>query len=234
MSYCVYKHTFPNGKVYIGITGQKPENRWGLNGRGYNKQPLMHSAIRKYGWDSIKHEVLFNELTKEEAEQKEIELISSYKSNQIEFGYNSTSGGSVFLHSEETKNKIRNANSGENAPWYGKHLLEETKRKLSLSHKSIKMPPRSQEHRKKISESKLGHVVSEETRKKISNANKGRQCPEEIKKKFGDSVRCIETNEVYYSVKYAESQTGISRINISRVCRGKRKTAGGYHWEYVE
>lgn len=26
--YTVYKHTTPSGKVYIGITGQKPERRW--------------------------------------------------------------------------------------------------------------------------------------------------------------------------------------------------------------
>lgn len=28
MGYSVYKHTFPNGKVYIGMTGQEPEKRW--------------------------------------------------------------------------------------------------------------------------------------------------------------------------------------------------------------
>lgn len=30
----VYKHTFPNGKVYIGITGQEPYKRWKY-GNGY-------------------------------------------------------------------------------------------------------------------------------------------------------------------------------------------------------
>lgn len=28
MNYSVYKHTAPNGKIYIGITSMKPENRW--------------------------------------------------------------------------------------------------------------------------------------------------------------------------------------------------------------
>lgn len=32
--YYLYRHTTPSGKVYIGITCQKPENRWN-NGRGY-------------------------------------------------------------------------------------------------------------------------------------------------------------------------------------------------------
>ena len=33
--YCVYKHIFPNNKVYIGVTCQKPEYRW-RNGKGYH------------------------------------------------------------------------------------------------------------------------------------------------------------------------------------------------------
>jgi len=38
---------------------------------------------------------------------------------------------------KETTEKIRIANSGVNAPWYGKQLTKETKEKLSLSHKGI-------------------------------------------------------------------------------------------------
>ena len=36
--FIVYKHTCPNGKVYIGITCQKPQNRWGKDGNGYKEQ----------------------------------------------------------------------------------------------------------------------------------------------------------------------------------------------------
>ena len=56
MSYSVYKHTFPNGKVYIGITSQKPEDRWS-KGKGYQRQPLIYNAINKYGWDNIVHKI---------------------------------------------------------------------------------------------------------------------------------------------------------------------------------
>lgn len=65
--YYVYKHTFPNGKVYIGITSQKPENRWN-SGKGYLRkingkyaQPLMANAVIKHGWDNIKHEILWKD-----------------------------------------------------------------------------------------------------------------------------------------------------------------------------
>ena len=101
MSYCVYKHTFPNGKVYIGITCRKPEHRWN-NGKGYLEkkndeyiQPSIARAINKYGWENVEHEILYNGLNKEEAETLEVKLIDEYKSNQPNFGYNLAIGGGV-------------------------------------------------------------------------------------------------------------------------------------------
>lgn len=92
MGYSVYKHTFPNGKVYIGITCQKPEDRWD-KGKGYLGQPRMARAIVEYGWDNIEHKVLFDELTEEEAKQLEASLISEYNSNNIKYGYNVSASG---------------------------------------------------------------------------------------------------------------------------------------------
>lgn len=59
-------------------------------------------------------------------------------------------------------------NKGESNPMYGKHLSEETKKKISEAHKNI-----SEETRKKMSEAKKGKRVSEETRNKMSEAKKG-------------------------------------------------------------
>ena len=80
--YKVYKHTNKiNGKVYIGITSYRyAKTRWS-NGNGYSQQSLFWNAICKYGWDNFDHEILFDNLTQEEACQKEIELIKLYKSN---------------------------------------------------------------------------------------------------------------------------------------------------------
>lgn len=49
-------------------------------------------------------------------------------------------------------------------------------------------------------------------------------------------VICIETEIVYPSTREAERQTGIDNSQISAVCNHKKnyKTAGGYHWEYIE
>ena len=45
------------------------------------------------------------------------------------------------------------------------------------------------------------------------------------------SVRCVETGKVYKSTRAAWRDTGISYSHISEAASGKRKSAGGYHWE---
>lgn len=44
---------------------------------------------------------------------------------------------------------------------------------------------------------------------------------------------CVETGKVYRSVLEASTETGVYRTNISQCLDGKRKTAGGYHWQEV-
>ena len=107
MSFIVYMHTTPNKKRYIGITQQEAEVRW-KKGKGYDTQ-YFSKAIKKYGWDNIKHEILFENLTKEEAEKKEVELIDFYNSNDKRYGYNIENGGSHNVCSEETKRKMSEA-----------------------------------------------------------------------------------------------------------------------------
>ena len=127
-AYKAYKLTAPNGKVYIGMTKQTLQRRFSA-GRGYKGCPRMHNAIKKYGWENFKHEILFDGLSKEEAEQKEIELIRAYKSNLEDYGYNIENGGNVSgTHSEETKKKISAAHKG-------KHISEEVRKKCSQTKK---------------------------------------------------------------------------------------------------
>ena len=52
-------------------------------------------------------------------------------------------------------------------------------------------------------------------------------------KKLSKPVKCLETGIIYSSIKRVERQTGIDRGSISLCCRGKRHTAGGFHWTYV-
>ena len=47
-------------------------------------------------------------------------------------------------------------------------------------------------------------------------------------------VRCIELNTIYPSVSEAARSLNLNISCISKVCRGERKTTGGYHWEFVK
>lgn len=66
----------------------------------------------------------------------------------------------------------------------GTHLSDEIKRKISNAKKGKPGAPRSEETRKKMSESRKGRQFSEETRRKISEAKKGKHLSEETKCKL--------------------------------------------------
>ena len=209
--YTVYMHIFPNSKKYIGITGQKPEKRW-RNGFNYRNCILFNRAIKKYGWNNIKHEILFNNLTKKEAEQKEIELIAFYKSNQREYGYNVESGGNCTgMLSNKQKEKISKS-------------LKEYYKNNPEARKNI-----SEKAKKRISPTKGKHL-SEETKNKISISH----LKSEKKNKYKKSIICIETNIKYNSIKEAGRILQINSRSIQKVCKGERQTAGKLHWKFAK
>lgn len=180
-NYCVYIHTSPNGKRYVGQTGVEPEKRWRSNGKGYLAkkdgkylQPMFAHAILKYGWDNFKHEIIASDLTKEEADELEKSLIENLNTMNSEYGYNLREGGSHGGLSEEAKKKISEAQKG-------KIMSEESRKKLSEALKGEKSPlygtHPSEEARRNMSEAQKKRVrekgFSEEHRRKISEANKG-------------------------------------------------------------
>ena len=87
---CVYKHTCPNGKVYIGRTNQLPEDRW-RQGKGYIGQRFFF-AIMEFGWDNIKHEILYDNLSEQASEELEAQEIIRYTSFLKTKGYNVVPG----------------------------------------------------------------------------------------------------------------------------------------------
>lgn len=169
-SYTVYIHTTPSGKKYIGITSQKPEQRW-RNGSGYIHNPAFINAIKKYGWENIEHQIICSNLTKVEAENLEIQLIKEHKTTDSRFGYNIENGGNCTgTHSEETKRKIGNAKRG-NKDCCGRKLSAnhiEKLRKSNFGNKYMYGKKLSEEAKRKISIANKGKIVSEETKKKLS------------------------------------------------------------------
>jgi len=71
------------------------------------------------------------------------------------------------------------------------------------------------------------YIRTPEMRNRISNTRNNNASS------YNKKVRCIELNEIFNSIIEAGIKTSTSRQNISKVCRGKIKRAGGYRWEYV-
>lgn len=216
-NYCVYKHTVPNGKVYIGITGMKPERRW-ENGEGYRTQ-IFYRAIQKYGFDNICHEILFDGLTKVEAEQKEIELIAYYNSNHKDYGYNVDNGGSsIGSHSEATRKKL------------SENMIGDTRNRGRIH---------TEESKKHMSEAHIGKRLTDETKRKLSEFHTGKKYTDEViehikiaaRKSKSFPVKCIELNTSFNSVpeavEYINNIGGsVIRQGIQKVIKGELNTSG--------
>lgn len=161
--FSVYMHTCPNDKVYIGLTSQEVTHRWGASGINYRGNRLFTRAIKKYGWNNIKHEVIADNLTKEQAIAMEIKLIAKYDSTNPQKGYNITKGGEGTFGvypSIETRKKMSAARTGEKNPNYGKKFSEERRRQMSERQKGEKSVWYGRKHTpeelRKMSENQLG------------------------------------------------------------------------------
>lgn len=230
--YSVYVHTFPNGKRYVGVTTWKPELRWGANGCNY-KNPYMVNAIKKYGWENIKHEIVAENLSIEQAEQMEIDLIAQYNSADKQYGYNISEGGIICKAcSEQTKEKLRKAN-------LGKTMSEESKKKISQYQKG---QVRSEHTIKNmcIAQKKSFHNGNNamhlpEARAKAAAKLKGRKPSEHAIQRANEAkhhpVVHIPTGKLYKSIKDACIVVGVNRTTIIRQCAGKTKKK---EWRYIE
>lgn len=84
--YTVYMHKFPDNKIYVGMTCQPLNKRW-RNGAGYGNSPV-YAAIKKFGWENIRHYILFSGLDRESAKFVESYYIKTRHSYLPEYGYN--------------------------------------------------------------------------------------------------------------------------------------------------
>lgn len=211
-TYCVYCHTNKsNNKKYIGITSQKPENRW-KNGDGYKNNKHFARAIKEYGWDGFLHEILYAGLTQSEAEHTEKQLISKFNCCDPGLGYNIEKGGS-----------------------FGNKYTEETKAKIS---RALMGKPKTETHKKRLSESHKGKTTPEYVKEKLRLRMNGANNPmygrkRDISEYKTKKVLCVETGDVYISTTEASRITGVQQSDISKACNGKLKTAGKRHWQFV-
>ena len=98
----VYAHILKaDGRRYIGQTNNL-NARWKPS--AYKNCVKFYNAITLYGWDAFEHVVLEENLTLEQANEREEYYIALY--DTIENGFNLLSGGMNRLASQETKNKM--------------------------------------------------------------------------------------------------------------------------------
>ena len=250
----IYRHWIINDegieKSYVGLTIQPLNRRW-RNGNSYLQRDTKFSrAIIKYGWDSFTHEVL-EVVEKEDIDLlvktlKQLEMEYIEKFNSFKEGYNMTRGGDDV-----------GLNKGETHHFYEKHHSEETKKKISESRKvfyhSGGEHPRGMlgkthsEEYKELLRTKTGEknhffgkTHSDETKRKISETLKERGCCKGANNPSAKSVICIETGEVFNTMKDACAWCGLKyATTIIKACKNSDKTAGRHpdtqqklHWRY--
>ena len=204
-NWTIYRHVSPSGKVYIGITSQDVKKRWRY-GYGYKNCLILKEAIVKYGWDNIKHEVLFENLSELKAKSLEIDLIRHYKNLGI--SYNITDGGDGHLGCSWTPS-------------------EDTKKLWSKQRLGRAL---SENWKNKISKSLKGRIIPKETCEKgAKRAKEVCSIPVVQLTIEGELVK------EWASIREASSTLGISSPrDIIRCCRGERKTRLGFSWKYKE
>lgn len=161
--YIIYKIiNLINNNYYIGKHQTK-----NINDSYMGSGKLIQLAIKKYGIENFKKEILYDFDNEEEMNQKEIELVTEDVIND-KCCYNICKGGEGGPH---FKNKRHS---------------DETKKKLSIKCKGHKL---SNEARSKISKSNKNRIITEETRKKLSNSAKRSYKNDNIKIKISNSVK---------------------------------------------
>lgn len=196
-NWTVYVHINKiNGKMYVGITSKELKHRFRSNGLGYKSCSHFWHAIQKYGWNNFDHEIIASHLTEDEACNMEKLLIKKLNLTDQSVGYNISEGGN------------KGCLLTGNRHWvYGKHLSEET--------------------RKKISEAKKGttFLMPESAKEKIRKALTGNHNGKCTK------VFCVETGILYESAAEASRETGFDPSQILSCARGRGKTVHKTHWK---
>lgn len=224
----VYKHTLPNGKYYIGATYRGKE-RWGKNGELYkNSSKIFYTSILQYGWNNIKHEILFSGLSYEQAREIEKKLINEAQEKGLSL--NKVRGGYDIID----KNKL---------------VVIAGLRQYGLSYREIGEILKCETSTASVvlyNKMYLKYFTEEEFLKEVSDfvkSNTGKYTREDGKTFNHNGVpsRIViqkdkEGNIVaeYESITAAAQANNILHTSIVNNLKGRSKTCGGFIYEYKQ
>ena len=146
-----------NNKTYVGKTGMNFGDRWdshrSLLNNGKHDNPYLQNAWNKYKQDNFEF-IILEECDLDVLDEREKYYIKLYK--DMGLAYNIHDGGNegnnLGKHlSDETKRKIGEKNKVNSL---GRKVSEETKKKMSESHAGMKYKPMSDEGRKNLQRAK--------------------------------------------------------------------------------
>lgn len=223
--YCI--ENIINNKKYIGqsvdIDSRWSKHKSELNKNSHNNDYLQKSW-NKYGEENFKFYVL-EYCNIDELDKKEVYYINLYDSLNKTVGYNMKHGGQnggSFV-SEEVRKKMSNSI---------KKFYEDNPHIKELRSINALRQWSNLETKKKIigeNNGMYGKHHTEEAKKKVSEANKGRPSW----RRNLTPVRCIDLNQVFDCCAEAGKYFGIQSGSVLQCCCGKRKTAGGHRWEFI-
>lgn len=236
----IYRCThIPTGRCYVGQAFNFESRKYSHLRNAQNPNSLeynnyFHRALRKYPESEWEWDVICvcyadtKESLKDMLNNAEVRLIKEHKAKTD--GFNMTEGGegSVgFKHTEESRSKISEALSGENHPMYGKHHTEESRRKTSESQKGEKCylygQKRPEDVCKKISIGRTGVKLSEDAKGNMALAHK-----KPIIQYSMDGNYIANWD----SAKDAGEALCIDSSGITKCCKGRCKSTGGFKWMY--
>ena len=237
----VYRHTDPNGKVYIGVT-KDIKHRWRGKGNGYKGGTGIWNAIQTYGWDGLLHEIIASNLTQDEAWDMETELIDSYNATDPDHGYNLTFGGQHNILSQISRERLSKSLMGHPISDRVRQIFDERRGTPIICLDTMETFKDAQD-----ASNKLGLC-----RTSILKAANGKQATcggyrfttlddyknDKIKQFIPsphnyNKVRCVTTGEEFDNVSDASRKTGLSRRAISYACNGVHETCGKMKWEFI-
>lgn len=219
----IYKYTSPSGKSYIGQTIHSPKQRAKNNGEGYKNCSVFYAAIQKYGFDNFIFQILA-EVPISQLDEKEKYYIELYKT-KVPNGYNISSGGKNDTLGEKNKVQIIKYNS------QGQKICEFES--ITQAANEIGAYPQtiSQVLRHERSHYK-GYVYCYKNEKPsivIPQKTQGRMTAQ-----YTLQGELLATYPSANQAALAIGKNSNAGRNIRSVCEGKRKTAFGFIWKYLD